>query len=222
MKRFLLTIVLLVLLCPLAVQASSDFDCWNLTEEELEEMQALEQQYEQKRQAHEDYLNEIDWLTENDPSFSFADQFCEDYGIQSYRELEEIMDLYYFAMDIGFESYSDMEDASIAQYIIEEELGEETVDELRDFQEKYGYGSIDELLQAVDEIGYSEITEDYSNFSKESAQTISAVPKTKDEEESVNYGALVLCGIAVLSFYLVPYFVSEHLKKKKKGETAWH
>lgn len=205
MKRFLLAIVLLVLLCPLTVQASSDFDRWNLTEEELEEMQALEQQYEQQRQAHEDYLNEIDWLTENDPSFSFADQFCEDYGIQSYRELEEIMDLYYFAMDIGFESYSDMEDASIAEYIIEEELGAETVDELRELQEKYGYGCIDKLLRAVDEIGYSELTGDYSYLHSEDAsisQTqdasqVQALPETS--EGSADFGSLsFLMGIFVL------------------------
>lgn len=198
MRKILLTVVALIFLYPITANAS-EYD--SLTDVE---------------QAHEDYLNEIDWMTENDPSFSYAEQFCEDYNIGSYRELEQIIDVYYSVMDIGFESYSDMEDASIAQYIIEEELGEETVDELRDFQEKYGYGSIDELLRAVDEIGYSEITGDYSNFSKESTQTISTDPKIKDKEASVNYGALALCGIAVLSFYLVPYFISEHLKKKRK------
>lgn len=179
----------------------------------------MQEEYEQQQQAHEEYLNEMDRLAESDPSFSFADQFCEDYGIGSYRELEQIIEVYYAAMDIGFESYSDMEDASIAEYIIEEELGAETVDELRKLQEKYGYGCVDKILDAVDEIGYGELTGDYSNFSKTASPATVTESKTKSEEKKIDYEELFLCSIGILAACGFPLFVFQALKKKRKEKS---
>ena len=95
-------------------------------------------------------------------SCSFSEQFCEDYGIESYEELEEIYTIYSATLGYGMDSYSKVEDAIISDYILKEELGEDLVGELLDFQEQYGYGSIEKLLNAADEIGYGELTGDYS------------------------------------------------------------
>lgn len=210
MKKILLAAFLLISFCTLTVQATE----YNFPTDE--EAAAMWEEYEQQQQAHEKYLNEMDRLAESDPSFSFADQFCEDYGIGSYRELEQIIEVYYAAMDIGFESYSDMEDARIAEYIIEEELGAETVDELRSLQEKYGYRCIDKILDAVDEIGYGELTGDHSNFSKTTSSATVTESKIKNEEKKMDYEELFLCSIGILAACSFPLFVFITLKKKRK------
>lgn len=209
MKKLLSVVFILVFFfCPLTVQATG----YSFPTDE--EAAAIWNEAEQIEFEHEEYLDEMDWLTENDPSFSYAEQFCEDYGIESYRELEQIMEVYYAAMDIGFESYSDMENAIIAENIIEDELGVETVDELLDLQEKYGYGCIDKILDAVDEIGYGELTGDYSNSIKTASPVTES--KVKNEEKEMNYRELFLCGIGILVTCFFPLFVFQMLKKKRK------
>lgn len=161
-SKYLIILFCTVFLCSFTVLASDN------TESEPSEIDSdisweqLMEESERRQQEHEEYVNEIDQKAQDDPSFSFADQFCIDNGIESYRELEQILEIYYDAMNIGFESYFDMEEASIAEDIIENELGTETVNKLLKLQEEYGYGCIDEILRAVDEIGYGELTGDYS------------------------------------------------------------
>ena len=116
-------------------------------------------------------------------SCSFSEQFCEDYGIESYEELEDIYDIYSAALDYGINSYNMLEDVIISDFILSEELGVELVNELLNFQEQYGYGSIEKLLSVVDEIGYSELTGDYSyihkNYEDDKPETITEKPDYK-------------------------------------------
>ena len=103
---------------------------------------------------------------EENPPLNFASEFCEEYGIESYEELEEIYDMYITAVDYGAESSVDIVDAFISHSIIEYDLGKDAVDDLLYYETTYGYGAVDNILRAVDEIGYSELTGDYSYIHK--------------------------------------------------------
>lgn len=163
-------------------------------------------------------------------SCSFSEQFCEDYGIESYEELEEIYTIYSAALDYGMNSYSMVEDAIISDYILKEELGEDLVDELLDFQEQYGYDSIEKLLNVADEIGYSELTEDYSYIHSEYEESINSsdinktytkytfTDKLKDKlcEFWDNFGFFIILCIVSLIIMCLSYIVYEFYQRLKK------